>query len=367
MSGLKKLRLWLAEQDLDGILLSRRDNYAWVAGANKRNHVLQNTETGIASLLVTAGQVDLIADTIDGTRLLEEEVDQLLAVGADQPARLVTYPWYADAPGFLQHELADRKIVSDTGLLDTPNVQPALVELRLTLDEDEQASYRLIGQQCATLIEAVCRGARPGMTERQVATDLQCYCLKSGINPNCVLVGSDDRIVRYRHPMPTDKVIDKCLMVVLGGEKNGLNISLTRFVCFEQPSADDMAKFRKTQEIFARMQALTSPGKAYRQFFAEVQALYAQAGYPGEWQLHHQGGPTGYACREKIVTPATAGNIALNQAFAWNPTITGTKCEETTLLTTAGIEILTRTNDWPVTVYATPAGDISVADVLVQL
>jgi hypothetical protein len=61
------------------------------------------------------------------------------------------------------------------------------------------------------------------------------HCIAAGISPDCVLVGSDERIMKYRHPMPTDRTIDKLMMIVLGAEQAGLNVSLTRFVSFGQP------------------------------------------------------------------------------------------------------------------------------------
>lgn len=36
------------------------------------------------------------------------------------------------------------------------------------------------------------------------------------------------------------------------------------------------------------------------------------------------------------------------QAFAWNPTITGTKVEDTALVIGDNVELITSTPDWPV-------------------
>jgi hypothetical protein len=50
---------------------------------------------------------------------------------------------------------------------------------------------------------------------------------------------------------------------------------------------------------------------------------------------------TGYASREVIATPQTRQEIEVGQAFAWNPSITGAKAEETFVLTEYGPEVIT--------------------------
>jgi antitoxin VapB len=37
----------------------------------------------------------------------------------------------------------------------------------------------------------------------------------------------------------------------------------------------------------------------------------------------------------------------VGQAFAWNPSITGTKSEDTMILSSTGAESITTTGDWP--------------------
>ncbi len=81
--------------------------------------------------------------------------------------------------------------------------------------------------------------------------------------------------------------------------------------------------------------------------FGAIQAAYDHVGYPGEWELHHQGGAAGYAGREWIATPTTDDEIRLPMAYAWNPTVQGAKSEDTALVGEERIEILTETGDWP--------------------
>ncbi len=70
-------------------------------------------------------------------------------------------------------------------------------------------------------------------------------------------------------------------------------------------------------------------------------------GYQDEWRLHHQGGPAGYAPREAIATQDADWMVKEGQVFAWNPSITGTKSEDTILISSEGNEIMTEILDWP--------------------
>lgn len=357
MEILAKVRAFLADRGAHGLLVTRRDNYIWIT-EGRHNHVMRDSPTGVGTLVITGDRVEISADSSDCARLHTEE-NPLGASAAP-------VPWYESMEGFLQHYVQGERFLSDTGVAGTENVQAALVDLRLQLTAGEIAAYRRAGSLCAEVVESVCRGAVPGDTETEIARRVCRQATALGINPDCVLVGSDERIAAYRHPMPTDKPIEKSLMVVLGGELRGLFISMTRIVYFGEVPDQLLEKHRKNQEIFAKMQLAMRDGLTYRDYFGMVQQYYRQAGYPDDWQLHHQGGPTGYACREFVVAPQTPGKLRAGQAYAWNPTLTGTKCEETTILGGDGVEILTRTQSWPVRMVETSMGELDVADILLK-
>lgn len=153
-------------------------------------------------------------------------------------------------------------------------------------------------------------------------------------------------------------------MVVLGGEKKGLNISMTRVVYFDGIPEEIRERYTKTQYIFACMQLMMRDKMTYQEYFEKIKQLYASAGYPEEWKKHHQGGPTGYGCREYVVTPGEKRTMKAEQAYAWNPTIQGTKCEETIYFDGIDVEILTKTENWPRKNVKTIYGNISVAEIL---
>lgn len=357
MKKVEKLRKWMAVNDYDGIILGRRDNYTWISDGAK-NHVTSNTETGVAYYVIEPDHIWLFADSSDLPRMSKEQNP----LGAEP----VLVPWYMSMEERLKETAQGKKYVSDTGIAGTANVQEELVDLRMQLSEEEVDRYREVGAACAQIVEKICKEARPGQTEEEIADRVKCSCIEQGISPDCVLVGADERMLDFRHPMPTNKEIKKSLMVVLGGEKYGLYISMTRIVYFDEIPEEIYERYQKTQYVFACMQQMMHEGMEYSEYFANVQKLYDDAGYEGEWKMHHQGGPTGYGCREFVVIPGLDKKIHTGQAYAWNPTIQGTKCEETTYLTDEKVEIFTRTKDWPCTIVRTPYGEISVADILLK-
>lgn len=355
MSPIEKLYDWLETTPYQGVVLGRRDNYKWLTGGYD-NAVVTNVEVGVAYLVVTDKEILLVADSSDSLRMLEEQ-NPLQAKG-------VLVPWYQTVEAYLIQMCREKNYVADTHIDGTTNIQEMLIDMRMGMDEATLDKYREVGQQCAKIVETIAAESNVGDEEISIANKVKAACIVQGISPDCVLVGSDERILKYRHPMPTKKLIRNSLMIVLGGEKYGLNVSITRMVCFGSIPEEMQERMEKTQYVFAQMQMQMRDNMTYQAYFKKIQEIYESIGYKDEWRMHHQGGPTGYGCREFVVLPECEKILKKNQVYAWNPTICGTKCEETTYFGTSGIEILTRTEKWPCKNIKTEHGSVNVTKIL---
>lgn len=339
-SKLERVRGWLERERLDGVLLTRRDSFAW-ATAGGNNHVSKATEAGVADLWIDRERAVLLANNIEAGRIDEEELEGL-------DVDIFAWPWYKDAEAEIRRFIDARPAAGDAAKAGVVDRRSALAELRNELIPQEIERYRELGQATAEAVESVAERVRPRETEFQVAAALDAALIERGLEPVVTLIAADGRIERYRHPIPTETPIERAAMLVSCARKGGLIASVTRMVHFGRLSADLEEKHAAVTQIDAAMMQMTRPGRSGSELFEAITQLYAEAGFPGEWELHHQGGATGYVGREWRATPGESRRVVANQAFAWNPSIAGTKSEDTIVVGADDFAILTRgTGRWP--------------------
>jgi antitoxin VapB len=102
-----------------------------------------------------------------------------------------------------------------------------------------------------------------------------------------------------------------------------------------------------TARVNATLLSATRPGTVGADLYKFAARTYANEGFAGEEHLHHQGGACGYRTRDWVVHPASSEVVQDSQAFAWNPSITGAKVEETSIAFTDRTEVITSTPTWP--------------------
>lgn len=353
-----KLVAWLREQELEGALLRRHENIAWLTGGAAEVRVLTPGETGVASLLVTSeGKRYYFTTENEAPRLKDEEFAAL-------DFEPVLFPWYADSTVETAQQLAGAHIGSDT---PGPGLIPVnLYPLRQSLSESEIARYRWVGTQTADATIESLQEVEPGLSEYDLEALTAANLLRRGIMPSVYLFAVDDRIYKYKHAVARGARLKKYGMLNLCSRKWGLAISITRFVHFGQPPPDLDARFKSAAQVNAALLDATRVGATSAELFRAAQAAYAAEGFPNEERFHHQGGATGYGEREWVATPDGTQTVVNNQAFAWNPSIRGGKAEDTVILRDGKIEWLTATLELPV-INATVNGKLyPAAGVLVK-
>jgi antitoxin VapB len=333
---------WLNEHGLDGVVLTRRCNFSWYTGGT-HNHVGEAADVGASSLVVTRDGAVVVANNIEATRLGLEDLPAAIPVLEfshwDDAARVKAF---AEAMGA-------GKFATDCGA-DGLNLPPAggtFNRLRWQLTAQEIERYRAVGKDVAAAVEAAARQVEPGMSENEMAGRVGLELRKRDCMAWVLLVAADERIVQFRHPLPTSARVAKYAMLATCAERGGLIAAVSRLVALGPISADLARRHQAVATVDAAMILATVPGNTQGQILQAAIDAYAQTGFADEWLHHHQGGPTGYLPREGKAMPGSTEPALESQAFAWNPTIAGTKSEDTILCCAEGREVLTATGDWP--------------------
>lgn len=348
---LRRVRSLMQEKGIAALLITEAHNFSWLTGGGE-NFVFLARSGGAAPLLVTRDAVYLAADNIEAMRLFPEELEGL-------PIEDGSHMWYASREEIQDHY---RKLASGPLLRDT-DIETDLQRLHVPMLEDEIMRYRWLGKKAEEAIRLACQAARPGLSEFHVASMLSALCLEKKIWPVLILVAADERLRNYRHPLPTDKKIEREFMLVLCARRHGLIANVTRIVAFDGVSDDLRRKHEAVCRIDAELILSSRPGTTFGEALRRGIALYENMGYGDEWKLHHQGGPTGYLGRYFKALPDTREVVRINQAVAWNPSISGSKSEDTVLIADDGFEILTQAKNWPMLDVQTEAGSIQRADI----
>ncbi|MBI5772200.1 MAG: M24 family metallopeptidase [Verrucomicrobia bacterium] len=357
---LAQVRALLKARKAQAALLGLQPNFSWLAGGNEA-HIPLNSERSFGQLLVTPKKFYAFANRIE-MRRQQEEV--LCGLGAEP----LLYEWH-DAPGAAQllRDVADpRKIVSDCGDFGT-DAQPQLfAELRYSLLPVEVKRYRALGRATEAALNETCRALKPGQTEFSIAGQMADACWQRNLTPIVLLVATDERILRYRHPLPTTKKLQRYAMLVLCARQHGLIVALTRLVHFGKLPGSLRELHKAVCAVDVAFHQNTRVGTPVREVFRRGVLAYAEQGFPDEWHLHHQGGPCGYQGRDYLGSPTAPGVVQENQPFAWNPSITGAKSEDTILATAKGPQVITAAQDWPMMEISWNGNTILRPDILVR-
>jgi len=337
----RRVRAFLEQNELSGLLLKRQANFSWMT-AGGLNLVGITTEVGAASLLITGDSKFVICNNIEAPRMMEEEALETQGFTAR------SFPWHDEQEVSIVKELVGKgRLGSDVPFPNAKVLVEEIARLRYSLTPEEHERYRWLGEKVSLALERTLMETRRGDRESEVVGRLCNQLWSNRIDPVTLMSAADDRISQFRHPIPTEKKIENYLMVSVNARKWGLIVSLTRFVYFGKLPQALKDKYKANVFIDCTFMANTRPGIPARDVLKKSIQAYDKAGYGGQWRLHHQGGSIGYTGRDYRTNFNTPDIVQENQAFTWNPSITGTKSEDTIVATSRGPEMITKPMIYP--------------------
>jgi len=336
----ERIRGLLERKNLAGIILGTLTNFLWLTGG-RRNQIIKNADISLVHLLITKQKRYLLSTRSDADRIMDEEL-------SDLGFELVLYDWYRDSFVDALNKIGiNGAIGCDFYYEKFPIIEEDLTKLRVSLTDFEVRRVKELCKDYTELLTDFCFTFKPGLTETDIAADLHYKCAKRNIFPWVLMVGSDERVFKYRHPAATNKKVKKYVLIATVVERDGLNVSISRSVYFGKLPEDLKMKQTTVNIIESTYYSHSLPGTSLGDLFDIGKATYSKLGYPNEWENHTQGGIVGYKPRELLVKEDSEIEINSNNVLGWNPTIQGVKAEDFILVKEKEIEQLSIDPRWP--------------------
>jgi Xaa-Pro dipeptidase len=343
---------WLRQQSLPGLVLTRPGPVSWLTGGLPPP-VDRSAATDLVWAVISGEYATLITTEVEADRIAEE-----YRPGQHGFAELVAVPWYdpdafvraaADVAGVPASALA-----SDGHPAFGTDSSDDLTALRLALSVAEQDDLRALGADAATALEQALTAWSPGERDLDIQARVAAALEARGADAPVLIVGGDDRVRRYRHPMAVGAPVRHLAMAVVVARRGGLHAAATRFASSGPLSPALASLFDQVRRIEAATLTAGRPGHSYGDVLGALDQGYAAEGAAGGWAGHYQGGPIGYAQREFEIAPGQGGSrwpgvrIEPGHAVAWNPSLPGgAKAEDTYLVHADGLERVTTGPRWP--------------------
>jgi Xaa-Pro aminopeptidase len=339
---LARTRSLMSSMKLDAVYLKRQDDFAWLTCGGQS--YLGWGEMGNCGLLVTDEGQYAVTNLIEYPRMIEEEHLE------DMGFKILAAVWFEND---FESETVRRLVPSlNIGTdYNAPfggkNIAGEIKKLRLSLTESEQDRLRKVGELASLAMEEACATLRPGDRELDAVKRIADHLFDCGMEYTSLMCAADDRLLKYRHAIPTENRILRRVQVGGNMRKWGLTVCMTRYVNFVPVTEELRSQYRLNQRIDLALMTNTHPGCSYQVPLLAARKIYDENGLENEFEKHHQGGPIGYANRDYRVDFNLNDLIHDDQAFCWNPSITGTKSEDTILVHKEGFEFITRPYVFP--------------------
>lgn len=337
---LARVRRFLQAEEYTGMVLSRQDNFSWITGGGS-NRVIIPSEEGAGVIVVTQDQIYMVAQVMDGQRIMDEEMSGL-------DARYIPLKWYEESAVQRAVALAGEKPVADIAAGGCDCRLREIYALHFPLTDSELAVLTELGSISDRILTDAAAELKPGMTDYEVEAMLLYEYAKKNIQCDVLLVGTDERIFRYRHPNPSGAKVGEYILLHSAARMRGLHCNVTRSVYFGNRLPERIERaYAVAGLIEANCMSLCSAGVHWNDILKDHKRILREYGFADEWRNHYPGGRTGYFVCQADLSLDPENQILNREAYDWFITVTGAKVEELSVNIDGDFRILSNTGLWP--------------------
>jgi len=355
----ERLRAALHAQNLDAVLVTNPENRRYLSGFTGHDSGADSAGalviSGDAVTLITDGRyTEQAAAECPGLRVVKRDgqfaptaATVIAEAGIGQVGFEATHVTVA------QHDDLNAALTEQAGpgrvsLVATRNL---IEPLRAVKDGEEIAAIERAVAITDETFTYLCGYLRPGLTEREVAHEIERYMREKGADGIAFspIVASGPNAA-LPHAVPTEREIQlgEPITIDMGARYNGYCADMTRTVCLGDPGPEAQAIYDAVLRAQEACEAELAPGMSGKAADAAAREVLEAAGY-GEQFLHSTGHGLGleihedprlskHATEEQQLEPGMAITIEPGVYLAgWG----GVRIEDTAIVTEDGIRVLT--------------------------
>lgn len=348
MTRLQRFQTMLAQQQLPFYVVFNPKNVTYLSGF-----------TGDESaLVVTPDQAWLVTDSRYTAQAKQEvtQADIVLhttgltakVVELAQELRVAAIGFESDYLTYVAYDALRQKMPERVALRATPGL---IEQLREVKDEHEIAATRQAIKITDDCFHYILGWIKPGMTEHQVATEMEYFMRKSGASSSSfeTIVASGYRSA-WPHGAASSKVIATGELITLdfGCYYEGYTSDMTRTFAIGDPGTQAQEIYKIVYEANRAVIAVTRNGATGAQQDHAARDLITQAGYGPQFghgtghgiglDIHEGPGAWGKYKDQPLVT----GNIVTDEPGIYLEGLGGVRIEDDLLVTEDSCEVLTQ-------------------------
>ena len=247
------VRSRLAGIGAPAVVLTTSGAVAWLT-AGLTNRIESGSTASAMWVVITSDDAVALTTNVERPRVAAEHGL------AERGLRLEEVAWYAGDDGFARAacECAGapaEALASDGHAAFGIDADDLLAALRLPLLPAERARLSALGIDAAGALEQALRDWRPGERDLDLQGRVAEYLERAGSFGACLIVGGDDRVERFRHPLAVGAPVRRLAMTVVVAERDGLHAAATRMASAGALPGGVRAAWRAAAEVEARMLA----------------------------------------------------------------------------------------------------------------